>query len=254
MNEYAMNMREDPVDPLHSFDAIKMSVPSPLSEYILNGSGSQPEDEVFTPIDTVNAATSDVTISSGGTAGEELSEDKLKQIKRAQNRAAQRAFRERKEKRLKELEQELRQSEVHRKQLDQELERLSKANLEMNAEKKMLLEQGTIDDYGTQGKRFTFPNETDHEHFGSLEEARRYRLNLIQAQGHYYDEAGKEILTIPATWDYFHKLSEQLPFNVAGVLDNLKGKQVCHGLGAAYPRTLVDQLVQEQYIKDAGCA
>lgn len=252
MNDSATDMTGYPVNPLHMFDTIKWSVPNPLSEYILDDDGSKPEDEVLTPTDTMKTDKSEVTTSSDGKVNEDLTEERLKQIKRSQNRAAQRAFRERKEKRLKELEQELRQSEIHRKQLDEELERLSRANLEMNAENKILLEQSTIDDYGIQGGRFTFPHETDHEKFGSLEEARKYRLKLIQAQGYYYDEAGKEILTVAATWDYLLKLSEQLQFSVTDVLENLKGKQVCHGLGAAYPRALVDLLVQEQCMKDAS--
>lgn len=249
-----MDMRGYSIDPFDTLDSLKVSVPSPLSEYILNSNGSESGDGVLTPTDNATAAKSDVTVSSNGNSSGELTEEKLKQIKRAQNRAAQRAFRERKETRLKELEQELRQSEARRKQLDEELERLCRANLEMNAENKILLEQGEVGDYGTQGGRFTFPHEIAHENSGSLQESREYSSKIFKTEGHYLDESGKEILTVPATWDYLHQLSEQVQFNVTGVLDSLKGNEVCHGLGAAYPRVLVDQQVREQLVRDASRA
>lgn len=248
MNESAMDLRKYPIiDPFHTFDVAKVSVPSPFSEHILNGDGSQSQEVVPTPTDSIKADKSNVKMSSDCNTDKELSEEDLRKLKRAQNRAAQRAFRERKENKLKELEEELRQREIHCKHLNEELEQLSRVNLKINAENKTLLEEGNVE---TKGGRFVFPHETDHEQFGSLEEARRHRLNLIQTQRYYYDESGREILTVAATWDYLRQLSEQLEFNVTSVLENLRGKQVCHGLGAAYPRALVDQLVQEQYIKD----
>lgn len=255
MDQYAaINMKGQFVDPFNAFDPVKMSVPSSLSEHLLSRKDSQ-LGGVFTPTETGNAVKGDITFSSTSSSdsvGTKLSEEELKQIKRAQNRAAQRAFRERKETRLKELEQELLESERHRKKLDDELEELRKVNLEMSAENRMLLEQGMLGDNGAQGKHYAFPQESDCEHSKSLHETKRYHSNFIQTQGHYYDESGKEVLTINATWDYLHKLSEQMEFNVTAVLDCLKGSEVCHGFGAAYPRSLVDQLAQEQFLKDAG--
>ncbi|CCH62695.1 hypothetical protein TBLA_0I00300 [Henningerozyma blattae CBS 6284] len=68
-------------------------------------------------------------------------EEKIKAKKKAQNRAAQKAFRERKEAKLKELEKKLEQSERDKEALERKIEELRRLNMEINAENRLLLKK-----------------------------------------------------------------------------------------------------------------
>lgn len=158
--------------------------------------------------------------------------------KKAQNRAAQKAFRERKEARLKELEQKVMESENDRSVLVKELEELRKLNLEINAENRVLLKKkgGASIEHITSASidhRFSFPTDKEfYEKFGK---------NL---KSDWIDESGGELLTVPQTWEYLNQLCESVEFDVTSVMHILKGQEICHYNGPAYPKSLIDLLVQ----------
>ncbi|AGO10470.1 AaceriABR018Cp [[Ashbya] aceris (nom. inval.)] len=163
----------------------------------------------------------------------------LKEKKKAQNRAAQKAFRERKEARLRELEQKLKESEENRGALFREVEQLKRENQVINNENRMLL-QRTTNNLSTgaaeEPEKFTFP---------AKDAAISDPTDGGQNQGIQYFAGGKKLLTVPATWEYLHKISLQRDIDVYYIMQLLKGAEVCHGFGPAYTRELIDSLVGE---------
>ncbi|CAI4500318.1 CPA_1a_G0023390.mRNA.1.CDS.1 [Saccharomyces cerevisiae] len=182
--------------------------------------------------------------------------------KKAQNRAAQKAFRERKEARMKELQDKLLESERNRQSLLKEIEELRKVNTEINAENRLLLRSGNekfprdlIDD---TNHKYSFP--TKDEFFtsmvlkGKLNNKGMYSLKdnevMMKQNTQYTDEAGRQVLTVPATWEYLYKLSEERDFDVTYVMSKLQGQECCHTHGPAYPRNLIDFLVEEAALNE----
>ncbi|AAS50788.1 ABR018Cp [Eremothecium gossypii ATCC 10895] len=159
--------------------------------------------------------------------------------KKAQNRAAQKAFRERKEARLRELEQKLKESEQNRDALFREVEQLKRENQVINNENRMLLQRTTNNPSAGAAEgpeKFTFP---------AKDTAISDPTEGGQKQGIQYFAGGKKLLTVPATWEYLHKISLQRDIDVYYIMQLLKGAEVCHGFGPAYPRELIDSLVGE---------
>ncbi|KOG96510.1 Yap3p [Saccharomyces eubayanus] len=185
--------------------------------------------------------------------------------KKAQNRAAQKAFRERKEARLKELEDKLLQSEKNRQSLLKEIQELRKANSEINAENRLLLRNGSekatkssrdvIDD---SNSKYSFPTKDEFSTSMILEgkldnkstNSSKDNVPITKQKTQYTDETGRHVLTVPATWEYLYKLSNGKDFDVTYVMSKLQGQECCHSYGPAYPRTLIDSLVEEAASKE----
>ena len=176
---------------------------------------------------------------------------------RDRNRAAQKAFRERKEARLKELQDKLLESEKNRQSLLKEIEELRKVNTEINAENRLLLRSGnerfSRDLIDGTGHKYSFPIKDEFFSSevpeGKLNNKSMYTLKSSgqtrEKEAQYTDKAGRQVFTVPATWEYLYKLSEDRDFDVTYVMSKLKGKECCHTHGPAYPRNLIDSLVQE---------
>ena len=213
------------------------------------------------------------------------SEEEQIRRKRAMNRAAQKAFRERKEARVKQLEQQLKDSERDREQLLSELEDLRKHNIEMHAENRILLQtksaglpgvpgvplplaqglgqgisqgqginQSIPQDLGpgqalgqsTCPTKFTFPSKRDFvEELIDLQDQTYDAETVSRTQPVNYSHDGQEMMTISATWEYLHKVSERIDFDLSLVMCKLKGKQVCHGKGPSFYKSDVDRYIQE---------
>ncbi|CCK69666.1 bZIP transcription factor KNAG_0C05680 [Huiozyma naganishii CBS 8797] len=219
--------------------------------------------------------------------GGHVSEEVNKARKKAQNRAAQKAFRERKEARLKELEEKLAESENSRHDLMLEIGKLKKLNAEIMLENKVLLQKGAIplspngntaptNNSSTWNQDSMAVDEPAHSNFSFPTEDEFYEemvantvknkfirnLNkpnaeengsapanyLIKQNTEYTDEFGRRLLTVPATWEYLSKLSEDKDFDVSYVMNSLKGEEVCDEHGPAYARNLIDMLVEKAAI------
>ncbi|CAI4063427.1 Yap3p SKDI_08G0330 [Saccharomyces kudriavzevii IFO 1802] len=186
----------------------------------------------------------------------------FKAKKKAQNRAAQRAFRERKEARLRELQDKLMKSEKNRQSLLKEIKELRKVNTEINAENRLLLRSGnekcSNDLTNDTDHKYSFP--TKDEFFTSMVLEGKLKNKNIHSSNEnevtpkrnaqYTEEAGRQVLTIPATWEYLHKLSEDRDFDVTYVMNKLQGQECCHTHGPAYKRTLIDLLVKEATLNE----
>lgn len=185
---------------------------------------------------------------------EKLSEEELADRRKAQNRAAQRAFRERKEMKLKDLRDQLDKSETDKAKLLKELEELKKQNIVISTENKLLLENNsssrlvsseqetfTTNFHPKPNENFTFPDKSKQ----TAIEQEKYFLTSHQLTDPRIPYEYKR-LTIPEVWDYINQKSEEesLDFEINEIMENIKGLEVCHERGPAYPLVLIDQMLQ----------
>ncbi|CCF57990.1 hypothetical protein KAFR_0D03420 [Kazachstania africana CBS 2517] len=178
-----------------------------------------------------------------------VSKEEELEKKRKQNRMAQKAFRERKEAKIKELQNRLATTQEDNEKLMNEIKVLKEFNLKINFENnKLLLKQKeiqnntcgmTTDQYDT---KFSFPTQ-DQFFANMLNGTVRDQSNLKSVD--YMDSDGNRLLTIPAVWEYLNSLTNYFDIDIPNVMENLKGHEQCNGFGAAYKKSLIDRLVQE---------
>ncbi|KAH3681277.1 hypothetical protein WICPIJ_007763 [Wickerhamomyces pijperi] len=184
---------------------------------------------------------------------ESLSEEELMKRRKAQNRAAQRAFRERKEMKLKELEDKLDQSEKNRSELLNQLDELRKRNIVVQAENKILLQNtnGNLPmelDTKEHNGEFSFPTKdsfySNHSAF-----IRDNRLSKFQHNINHYTHDGYTEITlgINGVWEFVNEYNEKNDEDVDAnlVLFRLKGKEVCKVNGPAYDLCVVIDTLKE---------
>lgn len=188
--------------------------------------------------------------------------------KRQQNRDAQRTFRQRKKLQLKTLETQLQKSKTIQNFLKDKVEQLRKQLLKTQSTNRNLLKR-QLEEVSTDNKstnnavsendaiindnsncdhienhdlnlKVAFPTEDDfiqNQVGDSIHTGKRVKLE-------YAIENGDKLLTVPATWEYLQKENDEIEFDVIKVMQNLKGKEMCHGNGAAYPKNLIDNLIK----------
>lgn len=207
-------------------------------------------------------------------------EEELYQRRKAQNRAAQRAFRERKEGKLKELSGKLKDAEVEREKLEKILNELKQKNQQLDMENKLLQKQrsqsqqgdssnildnsltasmnkspfttnSTVEESSEKVLLFKFPNTTKCDFIaGTIDWSRHGRGDdsALEASklGHSYEIENEKVLTISAVWDYlveFTALNDDYELDIPGIMDELRGKEKCHGFGPAYPISLINSII-----------
>lgn len=178
--------------------------------------------------------------------------------KKAQNRAAQRAFRERKEAKLATLEAKLKESESHKENLQKEVDELRKLNQEIHAENRTLLQRQDMEyREQTQNNVKMEPGENVENHEFIAPRRERFYEELMQevqqksstyneavVNKTYQDNGGNTILTVPATWEYLQSVDDG-DLDIIEVVQKLKGNEVCHGSGPAYPKHLIDAAIRQ---------
>lgn len=192
--------------------------------------------------------------------------------KKLQNRKAQKAFRLRKEAKLQDLEVKLQEAEQLQLQLAKEVDTLRRDNIEMNKINRHLYKQQprslSLSSQASQASltqslppASASSNRTqDQEHFDVAFPSRDEFYDKLIAQdskhrasnGHvssleYNDDSGNVLLTVPATWQYLSQIYQNMDdvdMDINTIMNSLRGHEMCHGHGAAYPKALVDQLVR----------
>lgn len=182
----------------------------------------------------------------------ELSEKELQLKRKAQNRLAQRAFRERKETRMKELELKLTQSEDEKKRLLDQLDLIRKHNLTMQSENERLRSLASLtaaehsDTKPPSGFSFAFPSTQEDFVHNLVGNAHEIDTNNINRVYELPQEPGEKILAVGAVWDYLVRMAEDLDkdIDVIEIMEKLKGHERCHGYGPAYPLKLVQEVAE----------
>lgn len=182
----------------------------------------------------------------------ELSDKELQLKRKAQNRLAQRAFRERKETRMKELELKLTQSEDEKKRLLDQLDLIRKHNLNMQSENERLRSLASLtaaehpDTKPPSGFSFAFPSTQEDFVHNLVGNAHEIDTNNINRVYEIPQEPGEKILAVGAVWDYLVRMAEDLDkdIDVIEIMEKLKGHERCHGYGPAYPLKLVQEVAE----------
>ncbi|KAI1432431.1 hypothetical protein GGR50DRAFT_598568 [Xylaria sp. CBS 124048] len=167
--------------------------------------------------------------------------------RKAQNRAAQRAFRERKERHVKDLEAKLASLEAAQSETATENEKLKREMQKMSTENEIL--RATTNSHGRHGSAAspmadmtTGPMQYSPDDFYS---------HLLQnhpnkTPSHRIVESdGQRLLAAGATWDYIinHELFRRGLIDVGDVSDRLKNQVKCDGQGPVFPESAVHQAI-----------
>lgn len=182
---------------------------------------------------------------------EYLTEEQIAIKRKAQNRLAQRAFRERKEMKLKELEQKLLQSEDERQKLLEKLDDIKSKYISIQTENSLLRSTGEPHAGGAQmnESRFDFP-QSQKEFISKMVQGKGHEINPTTVNK-VYDEPqnpGRKVLAIGAVWDYLQIKREEEEYenvDLVEAMQLLKGNEVCHGFGPAYPLDLVESVLRQ---------
>ncbi|KAH3674197.1 hypothetical protein WICMUC_003439 [Wickerhamomyces mucosus] len=196
-----------------------------------------------------------------------LSEEQLIKKRKAQNRAAQRAFRERKELKLKELEDKLNKSESDKFELLKQIEDLKKQNIVVNAENKILLQNTNgnipldIEFPINSNEQFSFPTSDQfysNHHGGNFDKINSSNSNNLgkneinHSINHFQNIQNKNAaLGINGVWEFVNDYNDknEVDINANEILHRLKGKEICKENGAAYDLNTVVQIFN-QYINE----
>lgn len=177
-----------------------------------------------------------------------LNEEELAIKKKAQNRLAQRAFRERKEMKLKELELMLLQSEEERQQL---LDKLNEIKAQFNTlqnENQRLRSCSRGVNNVSEGGTFLFP-ESQKDFVEEMITDKKHDMSSAQVNKVYEvpQAPGRKVLGVGALWDYLLIKREEEQYenlDLIEVMELLKGTEVCHGFGPAYPLDVVEDALR----------
>lgn len=182
-------------------------------------------------------------------------DDETYERRKAQNRAAQRAFREREEGKLRELTIKLQNAEKEREKLEIQLKKLREKNVKLGMENQILLSGGSssisispvndINDNRNDNIMFKFPTKKEFIN-KSVDLSQHDSNNSNILIGQSYEINDEKLLTISAIWDYiveFKQLNEDVEINISKIMEELRGKEKCHGFGPAYKLSLVNEII-----------
>ncbi|RAL10382.1 putative bZIP transcription factor (Fcr3) [Aspergillus homomorphus CBS 101889] len=177
--------------------------------------------------------------------------------RKAQNRAAQRAFRERKERHVRELEDKVNKMEQESNTLMADNERLKRELAKFTTENEILKatsgsfrppNQHSMDAEPTMTGPLKYSptdfNSTSSDAAGELPP--RHRVTTCPVTGERLLDAG-------ATWEFIqeHDLFKRGSLNIADVYQRLKGAAQCDGTGPAFRESEVRKAIEES---SAACS
>ncbi|KAG5361311.1 hypothetical protein CJU90_2695 [Yarrowia sp. C11] len=247
----ALDCSPDSLDCQTKDEQFGFTNPEHLPQFDMNNMGS---------VDSTNPHINGGDIPEDQMQANELDDD-LTTKRKAQNRAAQRAFRERREQRLKELEDKVAEVEQERERLASENERLKRENTVITTENKVLMETA-VSKGGSSPDPTQPPVGKANFPYKQLQEMRDKTQNTLLG-GHeppgdknlkiiYQSEASNEtMLGAAAVWDRIAKHAEEEEFDIDLVAKLIQGHQRCEGFGPVFPLRVVDEAIKEairQYI------
>lgn len=182
---------------------------------------------------------------TGNSSGNSNNGDDTEEKRKAQNRAAQRAFRERKEKRVKQLEDKLSLTQEERDRLSKENELLRQENMLISqsyqksprghAAPKIATfpSSATIDDE-------IFCNELTEEHGGYKTAESKYQVYVRPTDG-------ETLLGAGAIWAKIMEFEDddEDPIDIEDVIERLRDRAVCDGFGPVYRLTDIEQAIKQ---------
>ncbi|QPG97406.1 hypothetical protein C2857_006270 [Epichloe festucae Fl1] len=169
--------------------------------------------------------------------------------RKAQNRAAQRAFRERKEKHVKDLEAKLADMEAARQQASVENERLKRDLHKMSTENEILRATSSASN-GHNGSRSPEPTTTGPMKYNPTD----FYSNVLQNHQNKFpshrivtSDDGERLLAAGATWDFIinHHLYKKGLVDVEDVSERLKTCARCDGQGPVFSEQAIIRAMEQ---------
>ncbi|ANZ76741.1 BA75_04209T0 [Komagataella pastoris] len=163
------------------------------------------------------------------------SKDHIVNKKKEQNRAAQRAFRQRKEAKIQELTELLNQSKKENYSLKLQLDQLKQS----------------LNPQEAKDLNYDFPSTKNEFIHTLLKDNTKHNMSGDNVNvSKTYTDCNQELLTISAVWDYLDQKRSSIEENgqeldIQSIVESLKGNERCHGYGPAYAKSLIDELVSE---------
>ncbi|KAL0937656.1 bZIP transcription factor [Colletotrichum truncatum] len=166
--------------------------------------------------------------------------------RKAQNRAAQRAFRERKEKHVKDLEAKLANLEAEAQQKSTENERLKREMQKISTENEILRATSSMNGHNSSTSpepRMTGPMHYNPKDFYS--DLLAQHNNKTPSHRVAISSEGERLLAAGATWDFIinHPLFKRGLVDVGDVSERLKNQARCDGQGPVFSeRCIIDAI------------
>ncbi|POR32571.1 Fluconazole resistance protein 3 [Tolypocladium paradoxum] len=191
----------------------------------------------------------DEVLGGRGGSDEDDSLTPAQSRRKAQNRAAQRAFRERKEKHVKDLEIKLATLEVAQQQASVENERLKRDLEKMSTENEILRATSAMPN-GHISSHSPEPTTTGPMQYKPTD----FYSNVLQNHQNKYpshrivtSDDGERLLAAGATWDFIisHELYKQGLVNVADVSERLKNLALCDGQGPVFSEQSIISAIEQ---------
>lgn len=167
--------------------------------------------------------------------------------RKAQNRAAQRAFRERKERHVRDLEQKLTDLQAQSMTLHADNERLKRELAKIVTENEILRATGMSsessphDDQDNNGPREFNPTDM-RENLANGHKTGSLPHRIVRSS-----ETGDRLLNARAAWDFMqaHPLYKQGLVDIGDVCERLKGFTQCDGQGPVFEEGRVRKAIEE---------
>ncbi|KAK0390909.1 hypothetical protein NLU13_0412 [Sarocladium strictum] len=208
---------------------------SPLSSAASNG----PNDVL------IKADNSDDAMRGQGGSEDDENVTPAQSRRKAQNRAAQRAFRERKEKHVKDLESKLADLENAQQQASVENQRLKADLQKMSTENEILRATGgTANNSHSPEPLSTGPLSYEPKDFYSS--LLKGHNNQSLSHRIAYSDDGEKLFGAAATWDYIinHELFKAGLVNIGEVSTNLNHRAKCDGQGPVFAESTILDAIQ----------
>ncbi|KAL2020226.1 hypothetical protein VTK56DRAFT_8652 [Thermocarpiscus australiensis] len=169
--------------------------------------------------------------------------------RKAQNRAAQRAFRERKERHVKELESRLQQLEQAQQEAMSENERLKRDLQKISTENEILRATSMAANSGSPGinggPTTTGPMTYSPKDFYS--NVLQNHTNKTPSHRIVMSDSGERLLAAGATWEFIinHELFKRGLVDVGKVSEVLKPQAKCDGQGPVFEESVIEEAIQQ---------
>lgn len=190
--------------------------------------------------------------NTGGGGGSSSSNNgeatETEEKRKAQNRAAQRAFRERKEKRVKQLEDRLNIAQEETDRLSKENELLRRENILISQNyQKQQQQRAPLPSHNNQPhpKFATFPTGVGEEFCSQLTSGHgEYKSDEQKFQVYVSQSDGETLLGAGAIWEKIMEFDDESEIEMDDVIGFLKEKAVCDGFGPVYRMSDVEQALR----------
>ncbi|KAL1883368.1 hypothetical protein VTK73DRAFT_8935 [Phialemonium thermophilum] len=197
-------------------------------------------------------------LAQGRRQGSNSEEDDLtpaQSRRKAQNRAAQRAFRERKERHVKDLEAKLASLEAAQQETASENERLKQDIQKISTENEILRATSSVHSSGSPASHnshsiTTGPMEYTPTDFYS--DVLQNHPNKTPSHRIVTGDDGQRLLAAGATWDLIvnHELFKRGLVDLVGVSNRLKHRAKCDGQGPVFEERVIIEAIEQSAAHD----